>query len=148
MPDDIGADAEDDRSGSAVLAAIAKKRNQIRHKKHFDLIYRCVVGVIGLAVLIVGIVLIPYPGPGWLVVFAGLGILASEFDWAHRLLTFARGKYDLWLEWVKVQHWSVQALLGLLTCIVVLTTLWLVGAMETIAGWFGLHWSWLPSPIL
>ena len=34
------------------------------------LVWRVGVGVVGAAVLIGGIFLIPYPGPGWLVVFA------------------------------------------------------------------------------
>jgi uncharacterized protein (TIGR02611 family) len=148
VPDEAGADVQHDRPSSGVLAAISNKRNDIRDKKKLNLIYRCVVGVVGTAVLIGGIVLIPYPGPGWLIVFAGLGILASEFEWAHRLLKFARGKYDLWMDWIKEQHWSVQALLGLLTCAVVLATLWLLGALGLVGGWFGIDWSWLQSPIL
>lgn len=147
MPDKAGVDAQQDRSDDGFFATIANKRNDIRDKKKLNLIYRCVVGVVGAAVLIGGLVLIPYPGPGWLIVFAGLGILASEFEWAHRLLKFARGKYDLWMDWVKEQHWSVQALLGLLTCAIVLVTLWLFGALALVAGWVGIEWSWLQSPV-
>lgn len=43
------------------------------------------VGVVGTVVTVVGIVLIPLPGPGWLIVFAGLALLASEFAVAARL---------------------------------------------------------------
>jgi len=38
----------------------------------------------------VGIVLIPLPGPGWLIVFGGLAILATEYVWARRLLNYSR----------------------------------------------------------
>ena len=43
----------------------------------------------GIITVLVGIVLsIPgVPGPGLLVVFAGLSILAVDFVWAHRLKT-------------------------------------------------------------
>ena len=34
-----------------------------------------------------GSILVPLPGPGWLIVFAGLAILATEYVWAQRLLT-------------------------------------------------------------
>ena len=33
------------------------------------------VGFIGGVVLVAGIIMIPYPGPGWVTVFLGLGIL-------------------------------------------------------------------------
>ncbi|HEY9312367.1 TIGR02611 family protein [Williamsia sp.] len=134
--------------GGGIRHAISNKRNEIRDRRTVNLIYRIGVGVVGTAVLALGIVAIPYPGPGWLIVFAGLGILATEFAWAHRLLTFAKGKYDAWMEWVQQQHWSVQALLALLTFAIVVGTLWLLGALELAAGWVGIEWSWLQSPIL
>jgi hypothetical protein len=41
----------------------------------------------GAALVLVGIVLaLPgVPGPGLLVIFAGLGVLGGEFEWARRL---------------------------------------------------------------
>src|SRR6478735_4570468 len=59
-----------------------RARRRIASNPVLNLSYRIAVGVIGTAVLVVGIVTIPYPGPGWLIVFAGLGILGSEFAWA------------------------------------------------------------------
>ncbi len=107
------------------------------------------VAVVGFAVLAIGIVLIPYPGPGWLVVFAGLAILATEFAWARRLLTYARGRYDQWTAWLGRQSWAVKILVVLGTASIVALTLWLLGALGTVAGWVGLdEWTWLQSPIL
>jgi tellurite resistance protein TerC len=40
----------------------------------------------GFTVLILGIAMILTPGPGWLTILLGLGILAAEFVWARRLL--------------------------------------------------------------
>ena len=54
--------------------------------------YRVGVAVLGGIVLVAGIAMIPYPGPGWLVVFAGLAILATEYVWAQRLLKIAKEK--------------------------------------------------------
>jgi len=48
------------------------------------------VTVVGFALVIAGIVLLFLPGPGLLVVIAGLALLATEFVWARRLLTLAR----------------------------------------------------------
>jgi uncharacterized protein (TIGR02611 family) len=42
--------------------------------------------VFGFTVLVLGVVMIVTPGPGWLVILCGLGILAAEFVWARRLL--------------------------------------------------------------
>lgn len=53
---------------------------------------RMAVSVAGFTVVIVGLVLVPLPGPGWLIVFAGLAILATEYVWAQRLLQFAKDK--------------------------------------------------------
>ncbi len=136
-----------DSPGGLLPDALQRRRDRIAEKPTLNLIYRACVGVVGTAVLTVGFVLIPYPGPGWLIVFAGLGILATEFSWAHRLLIFARAKYDAFAEWLKRQHWSIQLLFGVFTVAVVLATLWVLGALQLAAGWVGVESSWLASPI-
>ena len=55
------------------------------------IIKRVIVGIVGGLVTLVGVVALVAPGPGWLIIFTGLGILASEFAWAARVLTSARG---------------------------------------------------------
>jgi uncharacterized protein (TIGR02611 family) len=40
----------------------------------------------GFTLLLIGIVMLVTPGPGWLVIFLGLGLLAAEFVWAKRLM--------------------------------------------------------------
>lgn len=52
---------------------------------------RVLVGVVGGFVTLVGVVALVAPGPGWLIIFTGLGILATEFAWAARALTKAKG---------------------------------------------------------
>jgi uncharacterized protein (TIGR02611 family) len=47
---------------------------------------RMIVAVIGFTVLAIGIVLIVLPGPAFIVIPAGLAILAAEFAWARVLL--------------------------------------------------------------
>ena len=42
--------------------------------------------VFGFTLLVLGVVMIVTPGPGWLTIFLGLGILAAEFVWARTLL--------------------------------------------------------------
>jgi uncharacterized protein (TIGR02611 family) len=38
----------------------------------------------GFALLLAGIVMLALPGPGWLTIAAGLGVLATEYTWAAR----------------------------------------------------------------
>ena len=40
----------------------------------------------GFTLLAIGAVMILTPGPGWLTIMLGLGILAAEYVWARRLL--------------------------------------------------------------
>jgi uncharacterized protein (TIGR02611 family) len=40
----------------------------------------------GFTLLLIGIVMLVTPGPGWLVILLGLGLLAAEFVWARRLM--------------------------------------------------------------
>lgn len=47
---------------------------------------KTVILISGLTVLLVGIVMIVMPGPAFIVIPLGLGILATEFVWAQRLL--------------------------------------------------------------
>ena len=49
--------------------------------------------ILGVPVLIVGLILIPLPGPGILISLLGLIILAQEFDWAEKHVE--RGKAEL-----------------------------------------------------
>ena len=100
-----------------------------------DLTYRIVVGVVGAAVVVLGFVLIPLPGPGWLIVFAGLAILATEFVWAERLLGFARRKVHGWTQWVTEQSLLVRGLIGLLGLVCVAGVAALYVALYGLPGW-------------
>jgi len=108
---------------------------------------KVLVGIVGGIVTLVGFVLVPYPGPGWLIVFAGLAILASEFEFAARILKFARGKYDAWVNWLQQQPWIVRILVLALTGLVVVVTLWLLNAFALMAHFVGVDYQWLTSPL-
>ena len=105
------------------------------------------IAIVGGLVLLVGIIAIPYPGPGWLIVFAGLAILATEFAWAQRLLDYARGKYDAWAAWLKRQHMAVRLLVLACTGIVIITTMWLLNAFGILGALLHVNAPWLHSPL-
>lgn len=52
---------------------------------------RILIGVVGGLVTVIGVIALIAPGPGWLIIFAGLGILGTEFAWAARALKTAKG---------------------------------------------------------
>lgn len=122
-------------------------RDRVRDRPRVEFFYRIAVGVVGLVVLIVGIIAIPYPGPGWAIVFLGLGILATEFAWAHRLLAYAKARYDRFMDWFQSQPAWVQVLGGLFTALIVALTLWLLGALDWGAELIGLDPNRFNSPI-
>ncbi len=52
---------------------------------------RFLVAIIGGTVLVLGITMLVLPGPAFLVIPAGLAILATEFLWARRALRRCKG---------------------------------------------------------
>ncbi|WP_241156134.1 TIGR02611 family protein [Leucobacter chromiireducens] len=65
-------------------------RERIRRRPWLNVVYRVLVTVLGLAVVVIGLILVPLPGPGWLIVFLGLTLLGSEYSWARRVLGWLR----------------------------------------------------------
>lgn len=53
---------------------------------------RVAVTVAGFVVVLAGAAMLVLPGPGILVIIAGLAILATEYVWAQRLLRIAKEK--------------------------------------------------------
>jgi tellurite resistance protein TerC len=54
------------------------------------MVRKIVIGVIGTTILFIGVALIVLPGPALVVIPIGLGILASEFVWARRVMRRGR----------------------------------------------------------
>lgn len=65
-----------------------KDNKSLRHVK------RVIVGVIGSTVLLIGLVMLVLPGPGLIIIIAGLGLLATEFVWAKSLLDKTKDHYQ------------------------------------------------------
>ena len=59
---------------------------------------KVVIAVAGFLVVGIGIILIPLPGPGILVMLAGLAILSLEFEWAEKRLLYFRNKLNKVIE--------------------------------------------------
>jgi len=48
------------------------------------------VTVVGFVLIALGIVLLVLPGPGLLVIAAGLAVLSTQYGWAQRLLEWTK----------------------------------------------------------
>ena len=55
---------------------------------------RIAIGMVGGSVLIVGVLMIVLPGPAFVVIPVGLGILSLEFAWARIWLKKARARAE------------------------------------------------------
>jgi uncharacterized protein (TIGR02611 family) len=61
----------------------------------------------GFALLVLGIVAIPTPMPGFLMFALGLGTLAADFDWARQMLKYVKE----WTQWLRDAFVARKALL-------------------------------------
>jgi uncharacterized protein (TIGR02611 family) len=64
----------------------------IKARRMLHLSWQVGVFVVGLAVAGAGVVMLPLPGPGWVVIFGGMAIWATEFVWAQLVLRWAKRK--------------------------------------------------------
>jgi uncharacterized protein (TIGR02611 family) len=60
----------------------------------YKLAKRVVIGIVGGTVLLIGVVMIALPGPAFVVIPIGLGILSIEFAWARIWLKKAKAKTE------------------------------------------------------
>ena len=89
-----------------------------------------------LGIVVVGLLLVPFPGPGWLVVFLGLGVWASEFEWAQHLLHRVKRVLGTWSARVRRQPWWVKGLVLLATGAAVAAIFWLMFVTSGVPGFF------------
>jgi uncharacterized protein (TIGR02611 family) len=95
------------------VEALVRGRERVRALPGGTWTVRVVVTTAGVAVIALGIVLLPLPGPGWLIIFSGLAILATEYAWAGRLLRRTRRYVEAWTRWALRQTLFVRGLIGL-----------------------------------
>lgn len=84
---EIAAGERTDRPLRRMLRGI---RTRIDRRPVLRRAYRGAVGALGGSITVLGVLLVPLPGPGWLVVFLGFAILGTEFAWARRLAAFTK----------------------------------------------------------
>ncbi|MDJ0381072.1 TIGR02611 family protein [Streptomyces sp. G-G2] len=71
---------------------VSKAPAFIQARRSLHLSWQVGVFVVGLAVIAAGIAMLVLPGPGWVAIFAGLFIWATEFAWAQVVLRWTKRK--------------------------------------------------------
>lgn len=97
--------------------------------------YRLFVALVGIAVVATGVALLALPGPGLLVLFVGLAILASEFHWARRVQRFARDEAVRWAHWVGRQSLWFRVLTGLASGLALAAVVYLSLRLTGVPDW-------------
>lgn len=95
-------------------------RQFVKRTKAGHLMWRIFIGIIGGSVTALGAIALVGPGPGILIVLAGLGILATEFAWASRAVVHTknvaqkaadRAGLPLWVKYLLIAGTSVFSIL-------------------------------------
>jgi len=55
---------------------------------------RFIIGVVGFTILLIGVAMVVLPGPAFIVIPIGLGVLATEYVWARSLLKKIKRKIE------------------------------------------------------
>jgi uncharacterized protein (TIGR02611 family) len=95
-------------------------RRFAKRTKAGQLIWRIFIGIIGGSITVLGAIALVGPGPGILIVLAGLGILATEFAWASRAVVHTknvaqkaadRAGLPLWVKYLLIAATSLFSIL-------------------------------------
>jgi uncharacterized protein (TIGR02611 family) len=88
-------------------------RSRVRRLPGGHHLWRTGVFLVGLAVVLAGAIMLVVPGPGWAVIFLGVGIWATEFLWARSLLKVARRWVTTATAWIRGRPLWLWIVLGL-----------------------------------
>lgn len=109
---------------------------QVRHeglkKKSYGFLVAPLTLFVGWLFIVVGILIIPTPGPGWFMLFFGIGVLSFEMVWPNRLLDYGLRKYDDFEDFWKRQGAGMKTLVGVL---------FLLGCAVVFSGIFWVMWN-------
>ena len=98
--------------------------DRIRRTPSGRMALRIGIGTAGGLVVALGLLLIPFPGPGWAIVLLGLAIWALEFVWARNLLGFTKRHVRSWTRWVGRRSLPVRGVLGVVGVLFVAAIVW------------------------
>ena len=94
---------------------------------HDPTVKTVVVAVLGGLLTLAGIALLVLPGPGFVLVAAGLAVLATRFSWAKKPLDYAKDKAQEGVEEVGKSPWRAAGAVVAALVLVALGVLALIG---------------------
>jgi hypothetical protein len=116
-------------------------RRKIRADPKKHAVYRVVVGFVGVFLLLLAAATGWLPGPGGIpLALLGLAVLASEFEWAQRLLYRVKKWVHKFTSWTGKQPAWLKLLGSVALIVGVLVAIWGYLAVLGVPGWF-------PNPI-
>jgi len=89
------------------------------------LVWRILIGFIGGLITVLGAIALVGPGPGFLIVLAGLGILATEFAWAARVMVHTRTYAQKAADKAGIPKWAQFALIAAFAVLSIIVILYL-----------------------
>ncbi|MGH3321399.1 MAG: TIGR02611 family protein [Streptosporangiaceae bacterium] len=78
------------REPSGLRARLYRARERVRARPLLNTAWRAAVFTVGWLIVLGGIFMLVFPGPGWVTIFIGFAILATEFVWARKALHKAK----------------------------------------------------------
>ena len=90
------------------------------------LVWRVIIGLIGGLITVFGAIALVGPGPGILIVLAGLGILATEFAWAARVMVHTRTYAQKAADKAGIPKWAQLALIAVGAVLSIILIIFLV----------------------
>ncbi|CAL9366477.1 TIGR02611 family protein [Streptomyces sp. enrichment culture] len=109
----------------------------VKARRTLHLSWQVGVFLIGLAVVVLGVIMLPLPGPGWFVIFAGMAIWATEFVWAQLVLRWTKRKVT------EAAQRALDPRVRRRNMILTITGLVIAGALAAVYVWkFGLVMPW------
>lgn len=107
-------------TGVETRRRLNRSLDRLRGTRFGRLGVKITVTLLGALVIAIGISMLVLPGPGWLVIFAGIAIWSIEFHWARRLHAFVHRQVSYWTRWYARQGWPLRVVVGLLTIVFLL----------------------------
>ena len=110
-------------------------RRAIRTNPMTGTIYRVVIAVVGLALIIAGLPLVPLVGPGWAIIFIGLFLWSTEFMWARRVTQFVKAEVKAFEQYTRALPWKYKVPLLCVSAVFGWLCFWAALAITGVPTW-------------